>query len=190
MIDGKQVLEASDGEILKVQAGLMGNVPARFQDFLVTAPHLAIERIIREREAQLQALRDGNPKPRLWRTFTTPGFGTGRNVRFGDLDGKILRSPDFGTLKYGVNKAGYVIHAAVHAARPDVACVIHTHSWASMAVSSLECGLLPITRRCPGHVRHKICRTIVLPQRQHRIRDRLPQRNPIRLALSVWDPRE
>ena len=36
MIDGKQVLEASDGEILKGQAGLMGNVPARFQDFLVT----------------------------------------------------------------------------------------------------------------------------------------------------------
>ncbi|MEY4442972.1 MAG: hypothetical protein RL442_1972, partial [Pseudomonadota bacterium] len=42
--------------------------------------------------------------------------------------------------------AGYVIHSAVHAARPEVACVIHTHSWASMAVSALECGLLPITQ--------------------------------------------
>ena len=63
-----------------------------------------------------------------------------------DHDGKILLSPDFGPLDYGVNKAGYVIHSAVHAARPDVGCVIHTHSWASMAVSALECGLLPITQ--------------------------------------------
>jgi ribulose-5-phosphate 4-epimerase/fuculose-1-phosphate aldolase len=63
-----------------------------------------------------------------------------------DHDGKILRSADFGPLNYGVNKAGYVIHSAVHAARPDVGCVIHTHSWASMAVSTLECGLLPITQ--------------------------------------------
>ena len=63
-----------------------------------------------------------------------------------DHDGNILSTPDFGELKYGVNKAGYVIHSAVHAARPEVDCVIHTHSWASMAVSALECGLLPITQ--------------------------------------------
>lgn len=63
-----------------------------------------------------------------------------------DVDGNILSKPDFGDLNYGVNKAGYVIHGAVHAARPELACVIHTHSWASMAVSALECGLLPITQ--------------------------------------------
>lgn len=63
-----------------------------------------------------------------------------------DHDGKILSKPDFGALDYGINKAGYVIHSAVHHARPEVACVIHTHSWASMAVSSLACGLLPITQ--------------------------------------------
>lgn len=63
-----------------------------------------------------------------------------------DHDGNILNKPDFGELNYGINKAGAVIHSAVHAARPDVGCVIHTHSWASMAVSSLECGLLPITQ--------------------------------------------
>ena len=63
-----------------------------------------------------------------------------------DHDGKILSKPDFGALDYGINKAGYVIHSAVHEARPEVACVIHTHSWASMAVSSLACGLLPITQ--------------------------------------------
>jgi ribulose-5-phosphate 4-epimerase/fuculose-1-phosphate aldolase len=63
-----------------------------------------------------------------------------------DIEGKILSKPDFGELDYGINKAGYVIHSAIHAARPELACVIHTHSWASMAVSALECGLLPITQ--------------------------------------------
>jgi len=63
-----------------------------------------------------------------------------------DHSGKILSTPDYGDLGYGVNKAGYVIHSAVHEARPEVGCVIHTHSWASMAVSSLECGLLPLTQ--------------------------------------------
>ncbi len=63
-----------------------------------------------------------------------------------NLAGDILAKPDFGALDYGINHAGYVIHSAIHAARPEVACVIHTHSWASMAVSALECGLLPITQ--------------------------------------------
>jgi len=63
-----------------------------------------------------------------------------------DLAGNILAKPDFGALDYGINKAGYVIHSAVHEARHDVDCVIHTHSWASMAVSSLACGLLPLTQ--------------------------------------------
>jgi ribulose-5-phosphate 4-epimerase/fuculose-1-phosphate aldolase len=39
-----------------------------------------------------------------------------------------------------------VIHGAVHKARHDAMCVIHTHTWAGMAVSALECGLLPITQ--------------------------------------------
>jgi ribulose-5-phosphate 4-epimerase/fuculose-1-phosphate aldolase len=63
-----------------------------------------------------------------------------------DIDGNILSRPDFGALDYGVNKAGYVIHSAIHEARPELACVIHTHSWASMAVSALKCGVLPITQ--------------------------------------------
>lgn len=63
-----------------------------------------------------------------------------------DLDGNILSKPDFGEMNYGINKAGYVIHSAIHGARHEVDCVIHTHSWASMAVSSLACGLLPLTQ--------------------------------------------
>lgn len=63
-----------------------------------------------------------------------------------DLQGNILSRPQFTGVDYGINRAGYVIHSAIHEARPEVACVIHTHSWASMAVSSLQCGLLPITQ--------------------------------------------
>lgn len=60
-----------------------------------------------------------------------------------DIDGNVIERPD---TPYGINQAGYVIHSAVHAAREDVACVIHTHARASMAVSMMECGLLPISQ--------------------------------------------
>jgi len=63
-----------------------------------------------------------------------------------DVEGNILAKPDFGELDYGINKAGYVIHGAVHRARHDVACVIHTHTWAGMALAALECGVLPISQ--------------------------------------------
>ncbi|MGZ5662239.1 MAG: class II aldolase/adducin family protein, partial [Usitatibacter sp.] len=63
-----------------------------------------------------------------------------------DVDGNILAKPDFGELDYGINRAGYVIHGAVHRARHDVACVIHTHTWAGMALSALDVGVLPITQ--------------------------------------------
>ncbi len=63
-----------------------------------------------------------------------------------DLEGNIIAKPDFGDLNYGINKAGYVIHSAIHRARHEIDCVIHTHTWAGMAVSSLECGLLPLTQ--------------------------------------------
>ena len=45
----------------------------------------------------------------------------------------------------GVNHAGFVIHGAIHRGRPDVNCVIHTHTRAGTAVSSLKCGLLPLS---------------------------------------------
>jgi len=63
-----------------------------------------------------------------------------------DHEGNILAKPDFGGLEYGVNRAGFVIHSAIHMARPEVACVMHTHTWAGMAVSTMACGLLPNTQ--------------------------------------------
>ncbi len=60
-----------------------------------------------------------------------------------DLDGNELLNPHS---DIGVNRAGYVIHSAVHAARHDVGCVVHAHTRAGMAVSAMECGLLPLTQ--------------------------------------------
>ncbi|MBW4657522.1 MAG: class II aldolase/adducin family protein [Drouetiella hepatica Uher 2000/2452] len=45
-----------------------------------------------------------------------------------------------------VNPAGFVIHSAIHAARTDISCVLHTHSRYGTAVSLLECGLLPVSQ--------------------------------------------
>ncbi|MEW6633184.1 MAG: class II aldolase/adducin family protein [Pseudomonadota bacterium] len=43
-----------------------------------------------------------------------------------------------------LNFTGYVIHSAVHDARPEVACVMHTHSRGGQTISALQCGLLPL----------------------------------------------
>ena len=59
-----------------------------------------------------------------------------------DLDGKVI-SP----AGAHVNEAGFTVHSAIHAARPDVHCVIHTHTRAGMALSSLRQGLLPLCQK-------------------------------------------
>ncbi len=58
-----------------------------------------------------------------------------------NLDGeKVLDSP------HPVNPAGFTIHSAVHAARPDVTCVLHTHTRAGVAVSAQADGLRPLSQ--------------------------------------------
>ena len=46
-----------------------------------------------------------------------------------------------------VNPAGFVIHSAVHAVRPDAGCVLHTHTRAGVAVSAQKHGVLPISQQ-------------------------------------------
>jgi ribulose-5-phosphate 4-epimerase/fuculose-1-phosphate aldolase len=48
---------------------------------------------------------------------------------------------------YNVNKAGFVIHSAIHAAREDALCVLHTHTRAGVAVSAQKNGVLPISQQ-------------------------------------------
>jgi ribulose-5-phosphate 4-epimerase/fuculose-1-phosphate aldolase len=58
------------------------------------------------------------------------------------LDGTIVDDPT----GLGINAAGFVIHGAVHGARHDVGCVMHTHTTAGLAVAAQRQGLLPLTQ--------------------------------------------
>ncbi len=60
-----------------------------------------------------------------------------------DGSGKVLEDRD---PPPRVNAAGFTIHSAVHAARHDISCVVHTHTADGMAVSALQEGLLPLTQ--------------------------------------------
>lgn len=60
-----------------------------------------------------------------------------------DAEGTVVRD----TTGLGVNPGGFTIHSAVHVARPDVACVMHTHTAATLAVATMRRGLLPLTQQ-------------------------------------------
>jgi ribulose-5-phosphate 4-epimerase/fuculose-1-phosphate aldolase len=66
---------------------------------------------------------------------------TASNLVKVDQEGTII-----GEQPYPINAAGFTIHSAVHAARPEVGCVIHLHTEAGMALSMLEGGLQPLTQ--------------------------------------------
>nr|XP_046230178.1 alpha-adducin isoform X2 [Scatophagus argus] len=59
-----------------------------------------------------------------------------------NLQGEIV---DRGSTNLGVNQAGFTLHSAIYAARPDVKCIVHVHTPAGAAVSAMKCGLLPIS---------------------------------------------
>jgi len=59
-----------------------------------------------------------------------------------DQAGNTLRETGF-----PVNRAGFVIHSAIHAGREDARCVLHTHTRAGVAVSAQAAGLLPISQQ-------------------------------------------
>ncbi len=59
-----------------------------------------------------------------------------------DIAGKVLQDTPF-----PINPAGFTIHSAVHAARHDIQCVMHTHTLNGVAVSAQKRGLLPISQQ-------------------------------------------
>uniref|UniRef100_A0A8C7TDQ5 Alpha-adducin n=1 Tax=Oncorhynchus mykiss TaxID=8022 RepID=A0A8C7TDQ5_ONCMY len=59
-----------------------------------------------------------------------------------NMQGEIV---DRGSTNLGVNQAGFTLHSAIYAARPDVKCIVHVHTPAGAAVSAMKCGLLPIS---------------------------------------------
>uniref|UniRef100_A0A671VSL7 Alpha-adducin n=1 Tax=Sparus aurata TaxID=8175 RepID=A0A671VSL7_SPAAU len=59
-----------------------------------------------------------------------------------NLQGEMV---DRGSTNLGVNQAGFTLHSAIYASRPDVKCIVHIHTAAGAAVSAMKCGLLPIS---------------------------------------------
>ncbi|XP_077334017.1 alpha-adducin isoform X10 [Lithobates pipiens] len=68
-----------------------------------------------------------------------------------NLQGELI---DRGSTNLGVNKAGFTLHSAIYAARPDIKCIVHIHTPAGAAVSAMKCGLLPLSPEslCLGEV--------------------------------------
>lgn len=56
-----------------------------------------------------------------------------------DVEGNVLQETS-----HEVNRAGFIIHGAIHMARPDLHCIVHTHTAAGVAISALEDGILPL----------------------------------------------
>jgi ribulose-5-phosphate 4-epimerase/fuculose-1-phosphate aldolase len=59
-----------------------------------------------------------------------------------DIEGNVVSETD-----HFINPAGFTIHSAIHAAREDAVCVMHTHSLYGTAVSAQQEGLLPISQQ-------------------------------------------
>jgi len=59
-----------------------------------------------------------------------------------DLNGEIIDDP----CNMGANPAGFTIHSAIHEARHDLKCALHTHTIAGVSIASLQTAILPINQ--------------------------------------------
>jgi len=75
---------------------------------------------------------------------------TASNLIKVDFNGNVIEG------NYPYNEAGHSIHSAVLKTRPDVQVALHSHTRAGMAVSCMECGLLPITQQA-NEIRDLVC---------------------------------
>ena len=66
-----------------------------------------------------------------------------------DLEDNVLSETD-----YGIKPAGFTIRSAVHAARPEAGCVMHTHAPAGVGVATQKDGLLPLTQHALAVIGH------------------------------------
>jgi ribulose-5-phosphate 4-epimerase/fuculose-1-phosphate aldolase len=102
---------------------------------------------------------------------------TASNLVTVTLDGALVDDP----AGFGINPAGFVIHSAIHRARHDVGCVIHTHTAAGLAIAAQKHGLLPLTQhamRFTGRLAYHDYEGVALdlPEQRRLVRD-LGQRN-------------
>ena len=88
IVDGP-TLSAVDSNYLSGKIGLTSDVPTKYASVLVTTSEetfLNYEAKRKLRKKEEHKLQKSNPEMVLWKKIKTPGFGVGRNLRFGDLD--------------------------------------------------------------------------------------------------------
>lgn len=93
-IDGVKMLRATDDTYPAGKIGLMSDVPAKYNTVRVTTSQKIFDEITAKQQLRKNeelTLQKNNPQMKLWKKIKTPGFGAGRNLRFGDLnnDGQI-----------------------------------------------------------------------------------------------------
>ena len=86
-----------------------------------------------------------------------------------------------------------MIHGAIHKARPDVACIIHTHTRAGMAVAAMKCGLLPLSQtsiRFDGHIGYHDYEgpAVDLDERERLVRGSRRRTTPWSCAITACSP--
>lgn len=89
-IDGQRLFTANDGAFARGRIGLLAEAPARFAAVTVCTDQGSAGRIAAAEAVWLEeerALRAARPEATLWKRIPTYGFGTDRNLRYGDLDG-------------------------------------------------------------------------------------------------------
>jgi hypothetical protein len=89
-VEGDLLLQANETEFLQGKVGIWATAPARFGNIRMTTSgeaQAAAEQRAAAWQRQEEQLRQSLPKPKVWKTITTTGFGTDRNLRFGDLNG-------------------------------------------------------------------------------------------------------
>ncbi len=85
-------------------------------------------------------------------TFLINRFGlrhdeiTASNLVTIDLDGNVIDPGSGAPTDFDINVTGFVIHSAIHAARKDIQCVMHSHCPGGLAVSALKDGLIPMVQ--------------------------------------------
>ena len=115
-INGTQLSEVDDTTYPRGQIGIVSDMPASFMRVRVTGSTAERARVAAERarlQSELEAREAANPRMVLWKKFKTEGFGVGRNLRFGDLDGDGQMDIVF----------GQVLHHGPKDANSEVSCL-------------------------------------------------------------------
>lgn len=91
-VDGKvaNTVEVTSDAIKEGKIGLWGDVPARFYDVEVQSSpeeREALKQKAARVKKEVEEIQRELPQPKLWKRIETPGFGAGRTLRFGDLNG-------------------------------------------------------------------------------------------------------